>query len=94
MGILMIVILNWLALRSHQLDNYKWSAVHYVTGGWSIYYIVLLLYGAFNVLLSSIEFQFASLDTLIFLFMSFTLSIFVLWQAVIYFLINLKELRN
>ncbi len=94
MGILMIVIFNWLALRSYQINDYKWSFWHYLAGLWSIYYILFLLYGTVNVLISSIEYQFASNDTITFIVLSFMLSIFVLFQALIYFLSNLKDIRN
>ena len=94
MGILMIVIFNWLALRSNQINNYRWSIWHYVTGLWSMYYVAFLLYGAFNVFGLAIEYQFASNDTITFLVLSFTLSALVLSQAFIYFLSNLKEISN
>ncbi len=93
-GILMIVIFNWLALRSYQISNYKWSFWHYITGLWSTYYILFLLYGAVNVLQSSIAYQFASNDTITFIVSSFILSIFVLLQAIIYFLANLRQIRD
>ena len=91
MGILMIVIFNWLALRSRQINNYKWSIWHYLSGLWSLYYILFLLYGAINVLRLSIEYQFASTDTILFLILSFILSILIICQVLIYFLINLKR---
>lgn len=94
MGILMIVIFNWLALRSDQINNYKWSIWHYLSGLWSLYYIVFLLYGSINILCLSIEYQFASTDTITFLVLSVTLSILVLCQALIYFLVNFKHHRG
>lgn len=94
MGVLMIVIFNWLALRSHQRDNYRWSLWHYLTGLWTMYYIAFLLYGAFNVLGLAIEYQFASKDTITFLVLTFILSASVLFQASVYFLSNLKAVRT
>lgn len=94
LGIVMIVLLNWLALRSNQLNNYKWSIWHYLSALWSLYYIGFLLYGVVNVLCSSIEYQFASKDTIIFLLLSFILSSFVILQAIMYFLSNLKAIRT
>lgn len=94
MGILMIVIFNWMALRSNQISNYKWAIWHYLSGLWSLYYTAFLLYGTFNVLRSSIEYQFASKDTIIFLLLSFILSSFVILQAIMYFLSNLKAIRT
>ena len=94
MGILMVVIFNWLALRSYQINNYKWSLWHYITGMWTLYYIVFLLYGVVNVLSSAIQYQFASNDTITFIILSFVLSIVVLLQLLIYFLSNLKAAHH
>lgn len=91
MGIVMIVVFNWLALRSYQIDNYKWSLWHYVAGLWSLYYIGFLLYGTVNVLKTVLEYQFASRDTLTFLILSAILSINVIVQSITYFLKNLQK---
>ena len=91
MVILMIVVINWLALRSYQIDNYKWSIGYYLPALWSIYYIGFLLYGTLNVLYTAIEYQFASNDTIIFLVLSTTLSITVLSQLLMYFLKNIQK---
>ncbi len=94
MGILMIVIFNWLALRSNQIDNYKWSVWHYMICCWNLYYIGFLLYGTYNVLHTSIEYQFVSNDVVIFIVLSFALSCGVLFQILKYFLINISELKK
>lgn len=91
MGIVMIVVFNWLALRNHQIDDYKWSLWHYIAGLWSLYYVGVLFYGTINVFKTVLEFQFASNDTLRFLILSATLSIAVVVQAIIYFLKNLQK---
>ena len=91
MGIVMIVVFNWLALRSYQIDDYKWSLWHYLSGLWSLYYVGFLLYGTVNVLLTVLEYQFASNDTLTFLILSAVLSITVVIQSITYFLKNLQE---
>lgn len=88
----MIVVFNWLALRSYQVDDYKWSLWHYVAGLWSLYYIGVLLYGTLNVLQTVLEYRFASRDTLTFLILSTVLSIAVVFQSIFYFLKNLKKL--
>ncbi len=93
-GILMIIVFNWLCLRSFQLDEYKWKGWHYLTAIWSLYYIGTLLYGAFHILNAAITFDFVSNDTLIFLIMSFGLSIAVLTHLVIYFLKNFKPIKS
>ncbi len=94
MGILMIVIFNWLALRSYQIENYKWSVWHYIIGACSLYYIGFLLYGTYHVIHTSIEYQFVSNDTIMFIVLCFTLSCCVLIQFLKYFLMNLGEIRK
>ena len=42
-GILMIIVFNWLGLRSFELDTYKWGIWHYLTGVWSLYFIGTLI---------------------------------------------------
>jgi uncharacterized membrane protein YdcZ (DUF606 family) len=91
MGIVMIVVFNWLALRSYQIDNYKWSLWHYIAGLWSLYYVGVLFYGTINVFQTVIDYQFASSDTLKFLILSTILSMSVVTQTALYFLKNLKE---
>lgn len=91
MGIVMIVVFNWLALRSYQIDAYKWSLWHYIAGLWSLYYVGVLFYGTINVFQTVIDYQFASSDTLKFLILSTILSMSVVTQTALYFLKNLKE---
>lgn len=89
-GILMIIIFNWLGLRSYHLDHYKWKFWHYLTGLWSIYYAGFVIYGAVNILNSSIEYAFMSNDTRTFLGLSFVCCFAVILHFVVYFLKNLK----
>ena len=93
-GIFMIIVFSWLALRSYQLEDYKWQIWHYFTGGWCLYYIGTLAYGSLNILKSVIEFNFAGSDTLIFLSMSFALVILVLGHLITYFTCNLKNKKT
>lgn len=90
-GILMIILINWLALKSNQIENYRWTYLHYVSGLWSLYYIGFLLYGNFNIIFNIIEYHFASFDTMLFIVLSLILSLFVLIQLVLYFLKNKSD---
>ncbi|WP_113651521.1 hypothetical protein [Pedobacter namyangjuensis] len=92
LGILAIIIFNWLALRSFQLENYKWKIWHYLAGLWSLYYAGFVLYGAFNILLSSIEYEFISSDTRMLLILSFVFGIGVIVHFGVYFFRNLHSL--
>ncbi|RZK56919.1 MAG: hypothetical protein EOO87_04240 [Pedobacter sp.] len=94
LGILAVIIFNWLALRSFQLENYKWKIWHYLAGLWSLYYAGFVLYGAFNILISSIEYEFISSDTRTFLVLSFVFSIAVIVQFVSYLAKNLRSSRS
>jgi hypothetical protein len=90
-GILMIIIFNWLGLRSYQLENYKWNIWNYLTGFWSLYYAVYVLYGAINILSSSFEYNFISNDTETFLVLSFVFFIAVIMQFISYLV---KSINN
>ena len=83
-GILMIIIFNWLGIRSYQLENYKWKAWHYLTGLWSLYYACFVLYGAVNVVFTAIEYEYLSSDTRNFLGLSFAFCLAVILQFVSY----------
>lgn len=80
LGILMIMLLNWLALRSTQRENYKWSIWHYLSGLWTLYYIGFLMYGSLNIFLSAIEYHFASDDTITYLALTSILCVTTLLQ--------------
>ena len=83
-GILMIIVFNWLGLRSFELDAYKWGIWHYLTGVWSLYFIGTLIYGAINILSAAIEFDFISNDTLWYLVVNFVFCLFVLTHVTSY----------
>ena len=84
-GILVIIIFNWLGLRSFQLDDYKWGIWHYLTGVWTVYFIGTLIYGSLNILSAAIEFDFITNDTLTNLILTFTFSLLVLVHFCLYF---------
>ena len=90
-GILMVIVFNWLALRSYQLEDYKWKPWHYLTGLWSLYYAGFVLYGAMNILISSFEYNFVSNDTKTFLSLTFVFSLGVAIHFVIYLWKYLKH---
>ena len=83
-GILMIIVFNWLGLRSFELDAYKWGIWHYLTGVWSLYFIGTLIYGAINILSAAIEFDFISNDTLWYLVVNFVFCLLVLTHVTSY----------
>ena len=90
-GILIVIVFNWLALKSYQLENYKWKLWHYLTGLWSLYYAGFVLYGAMNILISSFEYNFVSNDTKTFLSLSFVFSLAVGIHFVIFLWNSLKH---
>lgn len=84
-GILVIIVFNWLCLRSYQLANYQWKIWHYLTGLWSLYYIGTIIYGTIFIFSSSLEYHFVSNDTLIYLSISVVFSLSVLLHLGLYF---------
>ncbi len=83
-GIFVVIVFNWLCLRSYQLDNYKWKIWHYLTGLWSLYFIGTIIYGSVFILSSSLEYSFISNDTLTYLLISIVFSMSVLLHLGIY----------
>ncbi|WP_379087084.1 hypothetical protein [Pedobacter sp. UC225_65] len=83
-GIFVVIVFNWLCLRSYQLDNYKWKIWHYLTGLWSLYFIGTIIYGSVFILSSSLEYSFISNDTLIYLLISIVFSLSVLLHLGVY----------
>jgi hypothetical protein len=83
-GIFVVIVFNWLCLRSYQLDNYKWKIWHYLTGLWSLYFIGTIIYGSVFILSSSLEYSFISNDTLTYLLVSIVFSLSVLLHLGIY----------
>ena len=83
-GILMIIVFNWLGLRSFELDVYRWGIWHYLTGVWSLYFIGTLIYGAVNILSAAIAFDFISNDTLWYLVVNFVFCVFVIAHVTSY----------
>jgi len=77
-GIFVIIVFNWLGLRSFQLDSYKWGIWHYLTGLWTLYFIWTLVYGSVNILGAAIEFDFITNDTLTNLILTFIFSLSVI----------------
>lgn len=92
-GIFMIIVFNWLALRDFQLNNYRWRFWHYLIGAWVLYFIGRLLYGAANILDSSITYGFMTADTLTYLAVNILFCTLVLLQVVMYVYRNYKELK-
>ncbi len=83
-GIFVVIVFNWLCLRSYQLDNYKWKIWHYLTGLWSLYFIGTIIYGSVFILSSSLEYSFISNDTLTYLLISIVFSMSVLLHLGVY----------
>lgn len=92
-GIFMIIVFNWLGLRSFQLDDYRWRIWHYLTGIWSLYYIGILVYGEVNILSAAIEFDFISNDTLMYLIINFLFCVSVGVHLVLYMYKNYQQLK-
>lgn len=82
-GILVIIVFNWLGLRSFELENYKWGIWHYLTGFWTIYFIWTLIYGGIHILSAAIEYDFITNDTLTNLILTSIFSILVVVQFLI-----------
>ena len=89
-GIFVIIVFNWLGLRSFQLDSYKWGIWHYLTGVWTLYFIWTLIYGAVNILSAAIEFDFITNDTLTNLILTFIFSLSVIVHFCAFFWKNYK----
>ena len=83
-GVFMVIIFNWLALRSYQLEDYKWSIWHFAIGLWAIYYAIYILYGLIGILVSAFEYEFVSNDTITFLALSMVFCIGVIFHFVWY----------
>lgn len=92
-GIFMIIVFNWLGLRSFQLENHRWGIWHYLVGGWVLYFIGTLLYGAVNILCESIEFGFFSNDTVWYLVINFIFCGSILTQITSYGYKNYLEIK-
>jgi len=90
-GILMIIVFNWFGIRSYQLENYKWKIWHYLTGLWSLYYAGFVLYGAVNIAITAIEYEYLSNDTRTFLGLSFVFYLAVIFQFVSYLAKSIKN---
>ncbi len=84
-GILMVIVFNWLALRSFELEAYRWRVWHYLIGLWCLYFIGTIIYGSVNIFSASIEYNFISNDTLMYLLTSVVFSLAVLVQIGLYF---------
>jgi hypothetical protein len=93
-GIFVIIVFNWLCLRSYQLDDYKWKIWHYLTGLWSLYFIGTIIYGIFNIVAPAIEYNFISNDTLTYLIIGVAFSVSVVAHVILYFLRNYRELKG
>lgn len=92
-GIFMVIVFNWLCLRSYQLDNYKWKIWHYLTGLWSLYFIGTIIYGSVFILSSSLTYAFISNDTLTYLLISIVFSLSVLLHLGVYISTSYKAVN-
>ena len=90
-GIFMVIVFNWLALRGNQLENFRWNIWHFITGLWSLCYVGYIMYGLINIFISAFEYEFVSDDTRTFLVLSSVFSIAVILHFGVYFWKNLKE---
>ena len=84
-GIFVIIVFNWLGLRSFQLDSYKWGIWHYLTGVWTLYFIGTLVYGSVTFIRAAMEFDFITNDTLTNLILTFIFSLSVVVHFCAYF---------
>ncbi len=92
-GILMIIVFNWLGLRSFQLESYRWGIWHYLVGGWVLYFIGTLLYGAIHIIGSAFEFNFIGNDTVWYLIINFVFCGSILTQITSYGYKNYLEVK-
>lgn len=93
-GILVIIVFNWLALRSYQLDKYRWEIWHYITGLWTLYFVGYTGYGSVNVLSAALAYNFIAHDTLTYLILSLSFCLLLIIHFIRYFLANYKEMRG
>ncbi len=94
MGIFMIIVFNWLGLRSFQLDEYRWRIWHYFIALWTVYFIGTLVYGWINMLSLSIAYNFISNDTLTYLIINFVFCTSVTIHLILYAYKNYKQLNH
>lgn len=91
-GVLVIVVFSWLGLRSYQLDQYKWNALTYLVGLWSLYFIGTVVYGLINVISSAFEFSYIANDTLWYVAVSVIFSVSLTTYLAVYWLKNYREI--
>ncbi|MES2651006.1 MAG: hypothetical protein V4663_04665 [Bacteroidota bacterium] len=92
-GIFMITVFNWLALRSFQLNDYRWMIWHYLIALWVVYFVGTLVYGAINILSSSIVYNFISDDTIVYLIINSVFCALLIIQLLMYAYKNYIELK-
>ncbi len=92
-GIFMITVFNWLALRSFQLNDYRWKIWHYLIALWVVYFVGTLVYGAINILSSSIVYNFISDDTIVYLIINSVFCALLIIQLIMYAYKNYIELK-
>lgn len=92
-GIFMITVFNWLALRSFQLNDYRWKIWHYLIALWVVYFVGTLVYGAINILSSSIAYNFISDDTIVYLIINSVFCALLIIQLIMYAYKNYIELK-
>ena len=93
-GILVVIIFNWLYIKAYQIDDYKWKIWHYVTGLWCLYFIGTIGYGSINVIMTSVESDFISNETVNYLLLSVLFSLLVVFHLVCYGIKNFKALKE
>ena len=93
-GILVIIVFNWLGLRSFQLDSYRWGIWHYLTGVWAAYFVGTLVYGMVSISTAAIEFDFITNDTLTNLILTFIFCGLILVHLCLYLWKNCMERRE
>jgi hypothetical protein len=91
-GILVIIIINWLCLLSFEKDDYKWAFWHYLISIGCLYFIGTLGYGLINIISASVEFDFITIDNLIYVTVTFALCVSVILQLILYFLAHRKAI--
>lgn len=93
-GILIVIVFNWLYLKSYEQNQYRWNVLHYLIAAWEIYFVGTIGYGAFHVLAAAVEYNFITTDTIINIFLSLTLSLSVFIHLIRYWIENHKVDKN
>lgn len=82
-GLLLVIVFNWATLRSVEKQQFTWTVLHWITGGFSIIFAAYLSYGAIMLFLDAAAHEYYPMTTVLLLVSGLIFAFSIIFQVIL-----------